>query len=704
MVDYEGRLFLKMRRYLITILLIAASLLMSCGATPKYSRYNYSFTNQTGNGVYHSMEQKKKTTDKYEGYLENLSTLPVSFVYDGTPYNGIETGESGPFKEKSRKTTAQGSKVSTVVNLEFKDDIAVTLEMAIYPDYCAYEWVLYFENKGKSNTKVLEDLKCADMIFYGENPVLKGIYGDGGVANSGPYAPYEFVLEKCDTIHMTPETGRSTYNHFPYFNLQYGDGGTFAAIGWPITWGASFEYVYENSQDGLRFEAGQESISTYLEPGEKIRTPLMAMLDYEGRDDDRATNLWRHWFIECNMRQVDGGLFEPQISGCTSGMYGEMVLATDDNQIAGIQKYLDNNVPLSYWWMDAGWYFEYGDKSLDVWLPTGTWMVDTKRFPSKMKAISDYGAQRGVKTLLWFEPEVVRLQEELRDKENGIPAEYMLDGVLANFGNPDFVDWMIERVSTIITEGGISLYRQDYGINPLYNFNALNKEGRTGIIENLYAQGYYAYWDKLIERFPNMMIDSCAAGGGRNDIESMRRSVPLHKTDHDYSNQEHKQSMHQALYAWLPYFGTNLTGNTVDPYIMRSNITPWINLNVNINSKLLKWETVSTYTQEWTVINKYYYDDYYQLTEWSRDKTGWKGWEFFSPSEDAGFIQMFRPDDAPEDIYKIKLKGLDASATYAIRNVDTGIVTTATGQSLMQDGIDVELSPRSTALFTITKA
>ena len=138
------------------------------------------------------------------------------------------------------------------------------------------------------------------------------------------------------------------------------------------------------------------------------------------------------------------------ISGCTSGMYGEMVLATDENQIAGIKKYLDNDVPITYWWMDAGWYFEYGDKSLDVWLPTGTWMVDTKRFPSKMKAISDYGESRGVKTLLWFEPEVVRLEASLRDKENGIPEEYMLDGVLANFGNPEFVDWMVERVSTII--------------------------------------------------------------------------------------------------------------------------------------------------------------------------------------------------------------------------------------------------------------
>ena len=90
-----------------------------------------------------------------------------------------------------------------------------------------------------------------------------------------------------------------------------------------------------------------------------------------------------------------------------------------------------------------------------------------------------------MKTLLWFEPEVVRLEKDLRDKENGIPEEYMMNDVLADMGNPDFIDWMVERVSGIITEGGISLYRQDYGINPAYYFQIANTPERSGIVENL---------------------------------------------------------------------------------------------------------------------------------------------------------------------------------------------------------------------------
>lgn len=200
-----------------------------------------------------------------------------------------------------------------------------------------------------------------------------------------------------------------------------------------------------------------------------------------------------------------------------------------------------------------------------------------------------------------------------------------------------------------------------------------------------------------------MMIDSCAAGGGRNDIESMRRAVPIHKTDHDYSNTSDKQSMHQALFNWFPYFGTNLTGNAVDLYIMRTNYTPWVNLNLNINSKILKWQTVSGSMYEWQTVAKYYYCDYYELTEWADGDSAWRGWEFFSPEDNEGFIQMFRPKDAPGDVYRIKLKGLDENTLYGVRNADTGMTLTKTGKVLSDEGFDVELSARGAALYTFSK-
>lgn len=692
-----GRRFFYQR---IAAAILPAAVLLSA-ASCKQLQTDYYITEQTGIGVYQSMDQKKDVIRKYDEMINDLSRLPVSFTYAGKDYKGF----GREFKEISRNTAQDGAKVMTTVCLEFRQELRIEVRSAIYPDYCAYEWTVYFQNIGSEDSAILESLKCMDILFTGADPVLKGIYGDGGVGDSGPYAPYSLQLKSEKKIHMAPPTGRSTYNYFPYFNLEHGEGGTFAAIGWPILWDASFSYQ-EGKEERVHFTAGQETFSSYLKPGERIRTPLAAILEYTGRDEDRAMNLWRHWFIDCNLRKIGGKLFEPNLSGGTSWLYGEMTNATDQNQIKAMKRYLDKEIPITYWWMDAGWYFRTGEESLSVWLDTGTWMPDTSRFPSKFKDISDFGAENGVKTLLWFEPEVVRLDWADHDDRNGIPKEYMLDANLADFGNEDFVQWMVERVSTILTEGGISLYRQDYGINPGANFNALNSEGRMGIRENLYAQGYYKYWDLLIERFPDMMIDSCAAGGGRNDLESMRRAVPLHKTDHDYSNQEDKQAMHQSLFMWLPYFGACTTGPSTyteaDVYTMRSSYAPWIAMAWQVYYGRLDWDAIRGSAREWQKINSYYYSDYYQLTEWCRGTDGWRGWEFFDPDSGGGFIQMFRPGDAAEERKHIVVKGLDPMATYRILNQDTGESVTDTGSKFMTEGFEVRIpTQRGSAVFII---
>ena len=54
------------------------------------------------------------------------------------------------------------------------------------------------------------------------------------------------------------------------------------------------------------------------------------------------------------------------------------------------------------------------------------------------------------------------------------------------------------------------------------------------MLENLYVQAYLGFWDYLLMNVPGLWIDSCSSGGRRNDLETMRRSVPLHPTDYGY--------------------------------------------------------------------------------------------------------------------------------------------------------------------------
>src|ERR1035441_7586618 len=64
---------------------------------------------------------------------------------------------------------------------------------------------------------------------------------------------------------------------------------------------------------------------------------------------------------------------------------------------------------------------------------------------------------------------------------------------------------------------------------------------------------------------------ACASGGRRNDLETLRRAVPLLRSDYiiePVGNQCHTY----ALSFWVPFYGTGTSA--IDPYLFRSVMCP----------------------------------------------------------------------------------------------------------------------------------
>ncbi|MBP5730490.1 MAG: alpha-galactosidase, partial [Clostridia bacterium] len=379
------------------------------------------------------------------------------------------------------------------------------------------------------------------MEFQGKNPVLKGINGDLG----DMYAPYRVELTNNYVLKGT-DSGRPTHGNFPYFNLEYGNHGTFIAVGWPGSWMTEFK-----NEGGLttHVTAGQFKTDLYLEPGQKIRTPLIVLLNYSGRDETDNMNLWRRWFIDCNMRHPDGQRFEPVFcaSSGASGMTTQQFLKL-------INTYTEHDIHLDYLWIDAGWYTNPKGESCS-WPETGTLMVDTSRFPDRFADVSARMHELGGKVMLWFEAEVMRCNvQDFLDYMPGFKKEWFLgtaaagswlQGELFDLGNPECLDWLLERIYKVLDDGNIDMLRSDFNVNPGEVWRYADELFDEGIKENLYVQGYLKMWDSILERYPSMMIDSCASGGGRNDIETLRRSVPLHISDF-WDGNDYGWNLHDA--------------------------------------------------------------------------------------------------------------------------------------------------------------
>jgi alpha-galactosidase len=154
--------------------------------------------------------------------------------------------------------------------------------------------------------------------------ILNGIKGDWCTEDS--YQPYQLTLFADTVKKFAPaSSGKSCdgTSGWPYYNLQIPGGGVILAVGWPGQWRSSFE---RDHTKGLRIKEGQELTHLFLKPGEEVRTPLIAMLAWRGKDIVASQNLWRRWYIGHNMPRVDGQVQSPiaqiQADGADNGSPG----------------------------------------------------------------------------------------------------------------------------------------------------------------------------------------------------------------------------------------------------------------------------------------------------------------------------------------------------------------------------------------------
>ncbi len=658
-------------------------------------------------------EEKTRARTQFEGYLSDLTTFPSSVTIGGTSYQGF----GSDFTVKDTKKSADDKRETTVITMEHTSGLSFELTAVLYPDYAAFDWVIYFTNLTDENSPIVTDFNVMDMDFAGEDPYFFTSHGE--TPHITPYIPLHYHLNEGDSYFFDANTGRSSEeDSFPYYNLEYGDQGATVAIGWPAWWETT---ISAPTADSMNMVASQSTLHAYLEPGETLRTPLMAMVLYDGRDTQRATNLWRRWLIDCNMYTEDNTYMEPGICGHTNWVYHEMLNTTEQQQLNALSKYKEYGIDLDYWWMDAGWYNlpDMAWKEGSPWLYSGNWDVDTERFPTGLESIGEYAEGNGIKNILWFEPERVGLTPDQLDEMAGdgtIKKEWLVgyegheDLInswapynILDLSDPEAVDWLIGQVSKVLENANITVYREDFNVAATPAWGTQDGVGdgflnRNGITENKYVQGHLRYWDALLALDCVEMIDTCASGGHRLDLETLRRAVALHPADYNFDDQASKQTMTYSIGQWVPYNGGQVGYDVLnaDKYHLRSSYRPLVAMGYNVLSSEFSATdaaVVKDIIAEYKTIDDYYYDDLYQLTDWNVSPDRWYSYEYLNAEQSKGYAMVYRREggNAPSQQY-IRFKGLQEDKVYTVEFADAGKFVTLTGKEAMEKGVLVTLN------------
>jgi alpha-galactosidase len=270
---------------------------------------------------------------------------------------------------------------------------------------------------------------------------------------------------------------------------------------------------------------------------------------------------------------------------------------------------------------------------------------------------------------------------------------------------------LTDHVCALIGDNGIGVYRQDFNFPPLAYWRDNDPEDRQGMNENLHVQGYLRYWDDLLARNPGLWIDSCASGGRRNDLETMRRSVPLHYTDYGYGNHPVKLSFHHTLFEWLPYFkevtlswdleeGQARYDQRLDSFSYHCGLGPMVIACIDIRREDYDFALMKRMLGIWRrAADSMLNGDYYPLTPIHRTAEKWVARQFDCQEAGRGFLQGIRLPACPDETLVVHPQALRPDSVYVFENPESGETQELAGRAVRRDGFTLALPRREGAIW-----
>lgn len=631
------------------------------------------------------------------GHFAKGKVPPFSFVYGGKQSGSFIT--KWKFKTESKVQNAAMSEY-VFKYTESTSGLEVKCRVKGFYNFQAVEWMLEFTNVASANSPALEKVNAVDEQFdYKNTGNFTLHYAKGSDAKRSDFAAVDSALVAGKAIYLTSGTGRSSdQSAFPFFNVETADQkGIVVGVGWTGKW---FAQLNRKDAKTLTLRSGMERIKLKLLPGESIRTPMVSMLFWEGSDRMTGHNRFRQFVLAHHSRQLNGKFAEYPLSGGFNWgdplPCNEYDCLTEDYAIALVKRYKQFGIVPEVFWLDAGWYRGCGmQKGGEWWENVGNWSVDQSRFPNGLKPVSDAAHEVGAKFMVWFEPERARKGTQVEQEH----PEFLLkhpkkDDYLFNLGDPKARLWLTDHIGDLIEANGIDYYRQDFNMDPMPYWELADAPDRIGISEIRHIEGLYAFWDSLTVRFPNLLIDNCASGGRRIDLETTSRSAPLWRTDYHYGEPNGYQNHTYGLNFYLPLHGTGLFAKA-DAFTFRSSLSSAMAVNWKITSNQVTIPDMQRSISDFKRLRPYYYGDYYPLTGIG-DNTGddvWLAYQMHRPDQGDGIIVAFRRSENARESVTVKPGGLDQKANYEWLNEDTGERTIISGAELSA-GIRLQIKTR----------
>lgn len=258
----------------------------------------------------------------------------------------------------------------------------------------------------------------------------------------------------------------------------------------------------------------------------------------------------------------------------------------------------------------------------------------------------------------------------------------------------------------------LNCYRQDFNFDPLPYWRQADENNRKGIHEIKHITELYKLWDDLLNEFDDLIIDNCASGGRRIDIETLRRSVPLWRSDYQCPanhDVDIAQCHTQALSLWVVYHGTSV-GRINDIYRFRSCYTTALGNNFIYSAAenpdtipAEQYDLIRKMNSEYKRVRSFMECDYYPLNKPSAGKDNWSAMQFYDSERNEGVIIASRRENSPYATAIFNLGAVENGAKYEFTDTDTLEKQIIDGEIINSDGLSVTIPEKRMAKLIYIK-
>ena len=292
-----------------------------------------------------------------------------------------------------------------------------------------------------------------------------------------------------------------------------------AVIGAALCYSGNYHLdLVTNDSDYHRLFAGisADNSSLTLGKGESFRTPELA-LTYSDEGLSGASRNFHSW---ARAHKIMHGDKERMILlNSWEGVYFNINEPGMDQMMADIAA-----MGGELFVMDDGW---FGDKypRLNDTSSLGDWVVDKNKLPNGIQGLVDAAARHGIKFGIWIEPEMANTVSELYEKHPdwiiNAPGRDVVKGrggsqVILDLGNPAVQDYVFGIVDGLMTNyPGIAYIKWDANMSVSSHGSSYLPADRQSELNIRYHQGFASVCDRIRAKYPDLVIQTCASGGGR---------------------------------------------------------------------------------------------------------------------------------------------------------------------------------------------